>query len=97
MLMIKSEQKMLLPLRIASASAVQILPAIQPVVKSVTNFIRSPTWITSLVAHGQHYYTEEELADFATKPDHLMAVRKANEKVVNSLFSKLRRPYLLTK
>lgn len=91
------EQKFTPFLRVTSASAIQILPAIQPVVKSITNFIRSPTWISSLIGQEQHCYTDEELANFATKPDHLTAVRKMNEMVVNSVFSKLCLTHLLVK
>ena len=35
---------------------------------------------------GQHYYTKEEINEFATKPGVLISVRKANESGLNSMF-----------
>ncbi|KAI9842245.1 MAG: hypothetical protein M1837_007390 [Sclerophora amabilis] len=69
------------------SSGVQILPAIQPTVRNLTVFIRSPTWILPPIGAGQHIYTPREIEEFTNNPAALMALRKGNERVVNSFFS----------
>ncbi|KAF9037072.1 FAD/NAD(P)-binding domain-containing protein [Panaeolus papilionaceus] len=59
------------------SSAIQVLPAIYPEVKKLVNFIRTPTWITPLIAEPQHFYTEEEKLKFKTDPQSHLAYRKA--------------------
>lgn len=71
-----------------SSSAVQILPTIQPVVESLINFVRSPNWLLTSIGTEQRDYTQEEIDIFTHEPGALMALRKANENVVNSIFGK---------
>ena len=78
------------------------MPAIQPIARKIIAFIRSPNWILRPVGMGQRVYNPEELEDFAQKPELLMALRKTNEAVMNSVFSKaipcpLRKDQLCTK
>lgn len=47
----------------AGASAVQVIPQIQPLVKSLSVYIRTPSWITRLPSNFQD--TEERLEDTA--------------------------------
>ena len=72
------------------SSGVQILPAIQPSAGTLTAFIRSPNWIISTVGTEQRAYTETEIKNFTYKAKVLTALRKANEAVMNSYFSRLR-------
>ena len=74
-------------LTIPRSSAVQLLPQIQPVVKHLTTFIRSPSWIVPLIGSGQHNYTQDEKEALIQNPKNLMILRKTNEAVVNSIFS----------
>ncbi|KAF2801811.1 FAD/NAD(P)-binding domain-containing protein [Mytilinidion resinicola] len=68
------------------SSGIQILPAIYPKVKSVTTFLRSPTWVAPIQGLDQHVYTKEELDDFANRPGHLLKQRKDIESTVNSIY-----------
>lgn len=70
------------------SSAVQILPQIQPQVDSLTMFCRTPIWILPTISGGQYHYTKEEINEFVTNPKALLALRKKNETVTNSIFSK---------
>ncbi|OJD29100.1 fad nad-binding domain-containing protein [Diplodia corticola] len=70
------------------SSAIQVLPAIQPHVKSLTTFIRSPTWIAPPIgSSGQREYTEEEKEAFRTQPGALLAHRKEIEDGMNRYFA----------
>ncbi len=82
---------LLADLMISSSSAVQVLPAIQPIVGELITFIRSPTWLHST---KQQIFTHEEVDNFARNPKELHALRKANEVWANSVFSK--RHFLLS-
>lgn len=68
------------------SSGIQILPAIQQKAKSVTTFLRTPTWVTPLQGFEQHSYTEQEKEDFATKPGRLLDWRKQTESNVNNIY-----------
>ncbi|KAJ5520427.1 hypothetical protein N7463_000880 [Penicillium fimorum] len=74
------------------SSAIQILPTIQPTAKSVTNFMRSPTWVAANFAaeftkNGKNFsYTEEEKRRFQENPDELLEMRKKIEHGVNQFF-----------
>ncbi|KAB5551062.1 hypothetical protein GE09DRAFT_1124767 [Coniochaeta sp. 2T2.1] len=68
------------------SSAIQILPAIRDSAASVTNFIRSSTWVTPLQGYEQHVYTEEEKAEFKSNPQVLLDWRKNAEANVNKIF-----------
>jgi hypothetical protein len=72
----------------ARSSAVQILPQIQPRVHRLTLFFRTPIWILSTISGGQRSYTSSEIHDFMMNPKTLMTLRKKNETVINSVFSK---------
>ena len=67
------------------SSAIQILPKIQPAAKSITNFIRSPTWVAANFAaeftkDGKNFsYSEEEKKKFRESPEELLKMRKTIE------------------
>ncbi|GME64808.1 putative sterigmatocystin biosynthesis monooxygenase stcW [Neofusicoccum parvum] len=70
------------------SSAIQVLPAIQPHVESVTTFIRSPTYIAPPIGpSGQREYTADEKRAFETQPGALLSHRKDMENGMNSLFA----------
>lgn len=71
----------------AGSSAVQILPAIQPVVKSVTIFIRSPTWVLPDISTEAGQFTPEEIQKFVEDPQTVLELRQNNERTMNSIFS----------
>ena len=70
-----------------SSSGIQILPAIHPIVKTITTFIREPTWVSPVQGMEQYVYTEAEKEEFARHPAVLTELRKANESGLNGLFS----------
>ncbi|KAK7716065.1 hypothetical protein SLS63_011125 [Diaporthe eres] len=71
----------------AGSSAVQILPAIQPIVKSVTIFIRSPTWVLPDISTEAGQYKPEEIEAFVESPQKVLDLRRENERTMNSIFS----------
>ena len=71
--------------RRSSASAIQILPSIQPLVNNLTTFIRNPTWISPPFGNEQRTYSESELEEFKNKPGVLLRLRKDNENRINGL------------
>ncbi|KAL3473778.1 monooxygenase [Aspergillus californicus] len=70
----------------AGASAVQILPAIQPIVKSVTIFIRSPVWVLPDISVEAGSYSAGEVEGFVKSPEKVLALRRDNERTMNSIF-----------
>ncbi|KKY27757.1 putative flavin-binding monooxygenase [Diplodia seriata] len=75
------------------SSAVQIVPNIQPVVSSLTCFIRSTSWVTA--GFGQRYagkdganfnYTEEQKEVLRNDPEKYLTYRKTIESELNSRF-----------
>ena len=70
------------------SSAVQILPAIQPLAKEVIHFIRSPNWILPHIGEGQRAYTRDEIDKFDKDPISLTSKRKATEATLNSYFGR---------
>ncbi|CAG7921120.1 unnamed protein product [Penicillium olsonii] len=74
------------------SSAIQILPKIQPAAKSITNFIRSPTWVAANFAaeftkDGKNFsYSEEEKKKFRESPEELLKMRKTIEHGINQFF-----------
>lgn len=70
----------------SSSTGIQILPSVQPIVKKITVFIRSPTWISPPVGMDQRPYTVEEQRLFTDCPTELTKLRKANETKINGLF-----------
>lgn len=71
--------------RRSSASAIQMLPSIQPLVNNLTTYIRNPTWISPPFGNEQRTYSESELEDFKNKPGVLLRLRKENENRINGL------------
>ncbi|KAL2850026.1 monooxygenase [Aspergillus pseudodeflectus] len=69
------------------SSAVQILPAIQPVVKSVTIFIRSPVWVLPDISAEAGEFSAEQIKDFVEHPEKALALRRENERTMNSIFT----------
>ncbi|KAF9485455.1 FAD/NAD(P)-binding domain-containing protein [Pholiota conissans] len=68
------------------SSAIQVLPAILPIVDKVTSFIRSPTWVSPVRALESRMYTEEERAKFANDPQALLNYRKELETGTNEIY-----------
>lgn len=64
------------------ASALQLIPHVQPDAAKFVNYIRTPTWITAnfLFMHakdGKNFdYTEEQKREFRENPEALLKVRK---------------------
>jgi cation diffusion facilitator CzcD-associated flavoprotein CzcO len=71
----------------AGSSGVQILPAIQPIVKSVTVFVRSPTWVLPDISTEAGQFSREEIEKFKREPQTVMNLRQENERTMNSIFS----------
>ncbi|ERF71610.1 hypothetical protein EPUS_00599 [Endocarpon pusillum Z07020] len=69
------------------SSAAQILPTIQPVVKHVKIFIRSPLWLLPDISSDQRPFTPEEIEKFVQNPNATIKLRKLNETTMNSIFS----------
>jgi cation diffusion facilitator CzcD-associated flavoprotein CzcO len=72
----------------SGSSAVQILPAIQPIVDKTKIFIRSPSWLLPQISNKKDEYSPEEVAMFMKSPELVTALRQENERVMNSIFSK---------
>ncbi|KAF2971586.1 hypothetical protein GQX73_g1922 [Xylaria multiplex] len=71
----------------AGSSAVQILPAIQPIVKSVTIFIRSPSWVLPDISTEAGQISTKQMEEFIREPEVLLRLRQENERTMNSIFS----------
>ncbi|KAH8898645.1 steroid monooxygenase-like protein [Thozetella sp. PMI_491] len=78
------------------SSGIQVVTAIQPVVKSLTTFIRGPTWITS--GFGSKYaapgglnfdFPTDQKEAFASKPEEYLSYRKGVEHELSSRFKML--------
>lgn len=69
----------------SSASAIQILPSIQPLVNNITIFIRNPTWISPPFEDEQRTYSESELEDFKSRFSVLLRLKKEDENLINGL------------
>ena len=70
----------------SGSSGIQILPAVQPIVKQLTTFVREATWIAPPFGMDQHIYTAEEKRAFKETPQVLEELRKQNESGLNSMF-----------
>ncbi|KAL2419678.1 FAD-binding monooxygenase tazF [Exophiala dermatitidis] len=75
------------------SSAVQIVPTIQPEVKDLVTFIRSPTWITAGYAQSKagpggsnFHFSEEQKQKFRADPKSYLEYRKDIEHELNSRF-----------
>ncbi|KAL4879757.1 monooxygenase [Aspergillus karnatakaensis] len=69
------------------SSAVQILPAIQPIAKSVTIFIRSPVWVLPDISSEAGKYSSEQIKEFVRSPEKVLDLRRTNERTMNSIFT----------
>ncbi|OCT49455.1 putative sterigmatocystin biosynthesis monooxygenase stcW [Cladophialophora carrionii] len=75
----------------AGSSAIQIVPQLQPVVKHMTSFIRSPTWIAPSLglidpkdgSPSNFYYTDEQKREFRENPQKFLEYRKKIENEIN--------------
>ncbi|RAL03178.1 flavin-containing monooxygenase [Aspergillus ibericus CBS 121593] len=71
----------------AGSSAVQILPAIQPIVNRVKIFIRSPTWLLPDISTEAGKFSQEQIDEFVNNPESVTALRQDNERTMNSIFT----------
>lgn len=71
----------------AGSSAVQILPAIQLIVKSVTVFTRSPTWVLLNISTEAGQFTPKEIERLKREPQTVMQLRQENERTMNNISS----------
>ncbi|KAI1855661.1 hypothetical protein JX266_000526 [Neoarthrinium moseri] len=69
------------------SSAVQILPAIQPIVRSAKIIIRTPSWMLPDISTETSTFTSHQIEEFVNKPELLMALRQENERTMNSIFT----------
>ncbi|KAJ3870311.1 FAD/NAD-P-binding domain-containing protein [Lentinula novae-zelandiae] len=77
----------------SGSSGIQVLATIQPEVKKLFHWIRSPTWITPGFAQqfagpgGKNFrYTEDQKKNFAEDPQHALKYRKMIESELNERF-----------
>lgn len=75
----------------AGASGIQLLPKIQPLVKNVKVFIRTPSWIFPPVGlpegmSAEHRYTEQEKEIFRWDDEKYLQARKDSENEFNGMF-----------
>ena len=73
-------------LMLPSSSGIQILPSVQPLVKQLITFIRSPTWIAPPAGMEQKTYADKEKEVFVNSPSESTKLRKLNETQGNHLF-----------
>ena len=73
----------------SGGSSIQILPAIQPLVKSVKVFIRTPRWTLPSASGKTGQFSDEEMVTFRNDPNAVLSLRLENERTLNSFFSKL--------
>ncbi|KAI1305542.1 FAD/NAD(P)-binding domain-containing protein [Xylaria venustula] len=71
----------------SGSSAVQILPAIQPIVRKAKIIIRTPSWVVKDISTGAAVLTSNQIEDFIKKPEVLMALRQENERNMNAIFT----------
>lgn len=68
------------------SSGIQILPAVKEAAKSLTTFIREPTWVSPPIGQGFKAYTLEDKARFAADPEYHLQIRREIERNMNSKF-----------
>ncbi|KAI0152086.1 FAD/NAD(P)-binding domain-containing protein [Hypoxylon sp. NC0597] len=71
----------------SGSSAVQILPAIQPVVREAKIIIRTPSWVLPDISTETSVFTPERIEEFVKTPELLMELRQENERTMNSIFT----------
>lgn len=69
------------------SSAVQILPAIQPIVRRAKIIIRTASWMLPDISTETSTFTPEQIQEFVNTPELLLALRQGNERTMNSIFS----------
>lgn len=72
----------------SGGSGVQILPAIQPIVRSAKAFVRTPRWALPSVNAKSGKFSDEDMQRFASDPGAVTEVRLQNERTLNSFFSR---------
>lgn len=75
----------------AGASAIQMLPKIQPIAKDIQVYIRTPSWISPPVGltdgmDARHIYTDEEKQRFRWGEESYLQMRKSIEGHFNGAF-----------
>ncbi|GAD92007.1 flavin-binding monooxygenase-like family protein [Paecilomyces variotii No. 5] len=76
----------------AGSSAIQVVPTIQPIVKKLISFIRSPTWIApqfvgQIAPDGRATrYTEEQKEAFRKDPELIRKYRQEVDQALNARF-----------
>ncbi|PFH50242.1 hypothetical protein AMATHDRAFT_4151 [Amanita thiersii Skay4041] len=68
------------------SSAIQVLPAIQPKVRELTTFIRTPTWVVPTFRLSQRNFSDEERQRFTSEPGVHLKYRKELECLINGIF-----------
>lgn len=70
----------------SGASSVQTVPTMQPHVKHLDVFVRTPVWFVQIAENygNNHEYSEEDKKDFREHPEKLVAHIKALEDLFNS-------------
>ncbi|KAF4953298.1 hypothetical protein FGADI_6064 [Fusarium gaditjirri] len=81
----------------SGASSVQILPTIQPHVKSVKVFVRTPRWTLPSVNSKKGKFSPEEIEKFVSDPESVMRLRLENERTLNSFFTMYMKGTILQK
>lgn len=76
----------------SGASAIQVLPQVQPIASRVQVYIRTPSWICQPLGVPEamaptHRYSEEEKASFRSDETAYLQTRKGIESQINSMFS----------
>ncbi|KAH7009551.1 hypothetical protein EDB80DRAFT_891784 [Ilyonectria destructans] len=71
----------------SGASSAQILPAIQPIVKTAKVFVRTPRWTLPSVNSKKGKFSPEEMERFVNEPDTVLNLRLENERTLNSFFT----------
>ncbi|KAI2466801.1 FAD/NAD(P)-binding domain-containing protein [Annulohypoxylon bovei var. microspora] len=79
----------------AGSSAVQILPAIQPIVKQAKIFIRSPVWVLPDISSESGKYSSHQIEEFVKNPHSVLELRQNNERTMNSIFTMYMRDTVL--
>jgi cation diffusion facilitator CzcD-associated flavoprotein CzcO len=80
------------------STGIQLVPALQPLVKELVHLVRSPTWVTPGAAsrypslrggNMPEHFSEEQKEIFQNDPDKYLAFRKAVEVEINAKFKML--------
>lgn len=72
----------------SGASSIQTVPTMQPHVKSMDIFIRTPVWFVEMAGNNgaNHPYTEEQQREFRENPEKLLEHARDLEGKINSAF-----------